>query len=109
MVKIVCSVCNSEGLLQVIGKHYFRVRHYDGTDSETHKPKFYYHPVLEDYANQQLALTNQSLPCKVSSMALKNNSLTKVNLDQPKLSLECDSKSWGWELNPYITALQAVA
>ena len=106
MTKIICSVCNNEGLLQVVGKHYFRVRHYDGLDQTSRKPKFHYHPVLEDYANQQLTLTKQSLPSKNRLMELKVDSLTKLDPDKPKTRLE---KSWGWELNPYITALQAVA
>ena len=68
----------NQELLQVVGKHYFRIRHYDGPDSETHKPKFRYHPVSEDYENQQLTLANQSLPSKDGSMRLKVDSLTNL-------------------------------
>ena len=80
-------MCNNEGLLQVIGKHYFRVRHYDGTHPETHKPKFHYHPVLEDYANQQLELTNQSLPSKDNARlnTKAHETLTKLNQTIPVL------------------------
>ncbi len=87
LTKIVCSICNSEGLLQVIGKHYFRIRHYDGADQISHKPKFHYHVIPEEYVKGQLDLTKQNLPLKTKSDF--KGSLTK--LDQASSILDLDN------------------
>jgi hypothetical protein len=96
LTKIVCSVCNSEGLLQQIGKHYFRTRHYDGTSPDTHKPLFHYHVLTEDYVMKQLALFNQNLPSKARSNTKNYNSLTKpiavLDLVKPEINIEQENK-----------------
>ena len=42
------------GLLQKVGRNYFRIRHYDGYDSDSGKPKFHYHQIGKDYALSEL-------------------------------------------------------
>ena len=49
------------GLLQVIGKNYFRVRIYDGYSSIDKKPKFHYIVVTKDYVIDQLRTQNLTL------------------------------------------------
>ena len=56
MVKVLCSECNEMGLLQKVGNNYYRIRHYDGYDPTTNKPKLHYHQIAKDYALSKLEL-----------------------------------------------------
>jgi len=52
-MKIICVVCKVEGYLQQLGKNYFRVRHYQGKDSNS-KAKFSYHQQTKVWVESQL-------------------------------------------------------
>jgi hypothetical protein len=68
--------------------------------------KFYYHQQSVEYTNRKLRELGIDLtiePCQAS----KSKSIEQTNIESGS-KLE-SGWSWGWELNPYITALQAVA
>jgi hypothetical protein len=58
MVKMKCQVCGQEGLLQRVGKSYCRIRHYQGVNPMTKKPKFSYCQQSLEYAEAQLKVLN---------------------------------------------------
>ncbi len=75
---------------------YARARHL-GTDK-----KFYYHQQSTEYVKEKLGdISNTDLGQSYNRLSIEQTETEK----QPII----DYKSWGWELNPYITALQAVA
>jgi hypothetical protein len=58
MVKMKCQVCGKEGLLQRVGKNYCRIRHYQGVNPITKKPKFSYCQQSLEYVETQLRVLN---------------------------------------------------
>ena len=58
MVKMKCQVCGQEGLLQRVGKSYCRIRHYQGVNPMTKKPKFSYCQQSLEYVEAQLRILN---------------------------------------------------
>ena len=80
MVRIKCEQCKIEGLLQKVGKHYFRIRHYDGMNPNTHKPKFHYHQNSKDYVLK--TLTDSGV--LKENMTIDQVFMTKRNIDPEK-------------------------
>ena len=81
-MKVVCPVCGVIGSVQQRGKS-IRIGHYVGYKDGT--SIIQWHSVGKDFL------------VKNGKELVKNNDESKV------------FESWGWELNPHITALQAVA
>ena len=82
MVKISCEICSKEGLLQQIGRsgNYYRVRHYEGMFQG--KPKFSYHQVSKNYAEQYLTLKGEIITKKHKNDALEP--IDQLTIDQKK-------------------------
>lgn len=101
-VKFDCEVCGKSASIQVfynkagIAK-YARARHYIGRVNG--KPQFEYH--------QQSLVYIQNI---FGYFEIGHGGHV-VNDDLEKLTFasKIHNKSWGWELNPYIAALQATA
>jgi hypothetical protein len=93
MVKIVCEQCHVEGLLQKIGKRFFRIRHYKGMHEG--KPKFEYHQITLKYVEACLKEKGLTIdqysqrPTKTASSSIDQtyrNSNSTVDLDNLKSS-----------------------
>ncbi len=98
-------ICNKLASIQVFHNKtgaikYARARHY--VEQSNGKPSFEYHQQTLQYINRKIS----ELP---KTEIGHNRQRINDDLNKPKLSLEQENRSWGWELNPYITALQAVA
>jgi hypothetical protein len=103
-VRFECEVCNKLASIQVFYNKsgaikYARARHYSGILNG--KPQFEYHQQSLEYVQRKLG----EIPIDKAEIG---HSGLHINDDLKKPESRLD-KSWGWELNPYITALQAVA
>ena len=99
MVKVLCSECNEMGLLQKVGNNYYRVRHYDGYDQATNKPKFHYHQISKDYALSKLellrgtrVLENTIFDHLDQDLDHKTDSKITIDLDKTKPSPKLESR-----------------
>ncbi len=99
-VKLECEVCNRLASTQIFYNKggvvkYARARHY--LSRVNSKPQFEYHQQSLEY-----------IPRKLGELSIDNteigHSVQCTDVDHLETKW-----SWGWELNPYITALQAVA
>jgi hypothetical protein len=80
MVKIECEICKVKGTLQKVGNNYYRVRHYDGVDSSTRKPRFHYHQQTKEYAETELEKLRGTKTLE-GSIFDQNRNKTKVTID----------------------------
>ena len=97
-------VCGKLASIQVFYNNsgtikYARGRHYTGQVNG--KPKFEYHQLSLEYIQRKLG----RIPNAKTEIGQIDH---KSDIDPKKTKLDVNW-SWGWELNPYITALQAVA
>ena len=95
-----CEVCSKLASIQVFYNKsgaikYARARHYSGILNG--KPQFEYHQQSLQYIERKLDELHLD-KIEIGPIGQQVND----DLNQPKTRLD---KSWGWELNPYITAL----
>ena len=92
MVKIECEICKVEGTLQKVGRNYYRIRHYDGVDPNTRKPRFHYHQINKDYTERQLQKLRGTKALERTVFDQKNKN-TRVNIDLKELEKVSDEEN----------------